>query len=204
MATEDFEQYILQYENEKPKIDSALKNLISIIVGKSLTSTETDISSGSISFSSNQAFTCAKVLLKCVQNYELPNYIEFSTKYLQHENQSGIQRIIQLSKYKALLLLRNRIISNNQSINKFFGKSYFLDSLVFNDLKESILQTIESNGVVSISMEQAQYFVNLFEKSLTDEDSLVWASDFTESVWKISQQRMETIKQQNSTDNNEL
>lgn len=191
---EDYDEYILYLQNENPKIDIAMKNYISVLLGRSFAASDTDNTLGMISFSTNQALLCAKIVLKAIQSIDLLDYLEFSSQYPQREMQTGLDRIQELSRYKALRFLRDRVISSNQSVNKFFGKSYFLWSKQWTSVAEKIL----ASDPGTISKEQLHYFVHYFGESLSDETHIVWSIDFQETIYKRSQQRKEAIVERNS------
>lgn len=76
---EDMEQYILHLQSEGPKIDEAMKNIIAMIVGRSLTTTDTDAMGSDVpTYTPTQALTCARIVLKAIQEVELMDYLPWT------------------------------------------------------------------------------------------------------------------------------
>jgi hypothetical protein len=194
IGMEDYDDYIMLLQNESPKIDMAMKNFISMLIGQSLTLSDIDMSTGMmISFTASQALACAKLVLKAIQSYELLDYLAYASAYPQAEQQTGLDRLDELRKYKALRFLRDRVITSKQSVNKFFGKSYFLWSKQWSSIVSSPMEV-----PLGVSDEQLRYFLSGFEQSLQDDKHIVWSLDFQEEVYKCSQQRKAEIQKRNS------
>lgn len=156
---EIMDQYIKQVLSENPKIDSAIKNLLSILISKFYHDDETPMD-----YSSSMA--CAKIFLKTLNKYQLTETNEYFSNYKQEEKQSGIERIDEICKYKVILALHKDCLNKTEKISKRFGKSYFLWTNSWSSLKKLILDDSEAESM--ISFDAINLFLNLFEQSLVE------------------------------------
>ena len=176
-AVEILKTHVLELQTQKPKIDEAIKNLISMLIGKGLTTSSIDvIADESIpTFTPQEALACGKLFLKTISSLQLIDYVTWTTMREQTIDQLSFNRLDESIKYKSLHFLYTKIINSNVKslkISKTFGKNYFLwNKLSFNIIKQSILSNdlISTEEIVlnnKISYNLMNYFLFQFEMSL--------------------------------------
>ena len=139
------EKYAVECQEQAPKIVDAIKNLVSVVLGKQMTQTSFDAESA-VLYTSQQALLCAKLLAKSIQQVALTEYSIWSSLYPQTSSQTADDRLTQLLRYKTLVYLRQKVLRANQSICKFFGVNYFLWSNC--DLETGLLDYMQQCDAV--------------------------------------------------------
>lgn len=151
---EELENYAQHLQQEQPKLNDAIKNLISLVLGLSLTYSETDKDCADyISYSPEDALKCGKTLLKSIQSCELVEVGEWCINNPQIHDQTAVHRIDEVIKYKVVCLLRQRALKGSVSISKFFGQSYIewtnhwpsIKQLALTSKDESLSSVVLSN-----------------------------------------------------------
>ena len=191
---------------DSPKIEQALKNLVSIILAKVMSSNgfinqpQNEVSL--IEITPDIALSCVRIILKSVNDQSLLSPLEWGLINVQGENQTALSRIDEISKYRVLYSMHLLCLSKSGKVTKLFGKFFFLWSNIWPSLAAKILQEDEiddgrgnSNRVAAL-----RYIVEAFGKSLSidpaddDDLALVWSKDFAGALRIRQSKRQEQIK----------
>lgn len=191
---------------DSPKIEQALKNLVSIILAKVMSSNgvinQPQNEVNSIEVTPDIALSCVRIILKSINEQSLLSPLEWGLINVQGENQTALSRIDEISKYRVLYSMHLLCLSKSGKVTKLFGKLFFLWSNIWPNISAKILQEDEiddgrgnSNRVAAL-----RYIVEAFGKSLsidpTDDDdlALVWSKDFAGALRIRQSKRQEQIK----------
>jgi hypothetical protein len=216
-------------KNDAPTIETALKNFVALLVGKSLTASTLDteikfrstqpLENPSVFFTSKDALSCARLLSKKINAFQLPDVLSWGIQYCpQEDSQTGISRLDQLARYRVLHDLQHLVVQKSQKPTKLFGKLYFIYSgsditsrkdsptgfcSVWSAICTEIVTENNRDGIVS--QELLVDFLENFGSSLHHSQSkldsvqhcdadLIWTNDFSESLKRRQIQRKQEIE----------
>eukprot|EP01036_Dinobryon_divergens_P039436 gene39436-51985_t len=148
------------FEEEHPKINVAMKNLMAALIGKHLTAIDSDAKLPE--FETVHVLLCAKCLSEMINTAELVQPPTWGHDHPQVESQSAGERVEQITKYKVMYMLYNRIKSNNCRVTKMLGKSFFNWTLCWPDIKKRFLDHPPNGVDITI----VDFFLKSFEDSL--------------------------------------
>jgi hypothetical protein len=197
---------------ETPKLDAALKNLASILMGNSVTRSESDPGKPR---SPNQVINSMKYLYKAINAQAFKESPQWGVDHPQGEEQSALDRIEQIKRYKVVKMLHSRVcgtdhdVQNNSkgkvgspSPGKYFGKKFFTWAEgAFDEIKARAVATADKVATMTEDDKDAlNDFVAAFEQSLRDDDAeyadLVWSTDFTRALQERQKARQEKVARQ--------
>jgi hypothetical protein len=168
------EQVMSTLLEETPKIDVAAKNFIAYYVGNQAAS-----SAEGMSFT--EGLRIIQSLLRHLQSTDLLPLNAWLDAVPQGDDQTGIDRIDQVAKYKVIYSLRKRIEASGTRVSKTFGLSYFVDTNIWPRVRAACLA--ELGG-----LDAAADMLDAFERSFTntsgrrnvaeDLHAMVWSTDF--------------------------
>ncbi len=147
-------------QTDLPTIDASVKNLISLLVGKSYISDGIDLKS---------AMTCAKVLLQNVQRFKLLDVESYCAKYPQKDSQSGLSRLDEVCQYKAIIRLRDATYRQNAKATKLFGKLFFVWTSAWPLIRDQIETELIANHSNHVTLDEMSLFLDTYERSLGPE-----------------------------------
>lgn len=126
-------ELLRDFQSEQPKIDVSMKNLLSVLMGKSSlppailpNNTATAASPGAAqsataavtNISNEYLMSYAKLFLTVLQSLPMLTVDEFCRTYPQKESQSAINRIEEVCAYKALYALHSYTIQNKGELTR--------------------------------------------------------------------------------------
>lgn len=180
-------EFVQEAQSESPKIEAAVKNLISLLVS----TRDVDM---------KDALAIAKSLLKAIHNTPLLTVDEYCLKYPQKNEQSGVDRLNEVCKLKTVIELRERVIAHQAKISKLFGRKYFAWTRCWPDIRSVVQADMKANA--SIAEETMEVFLIVFGASLTadqalsdDYSDLIWCADFAGGLAAHKKKRQEEVKQ---------
>jgi len=195
---------------EQPKIDASVKNFLSVLIAKgqkdpavarSVSSSTSSTVDSLIDLSPHFLMDYAKLFLSCVQQTEMIDYSEYFTLNLQKADESAIDRLNEMCKYKAFYAYRQHVIQSGQKVSKHFGRSYFTFANIWSRIRGQYLSRLESGENKNLTLGEGLQFIELYEKSLaiandtnTDSD-IIWAQNFQQALQKRQISRMENATQ---------
>jgi hypothetical protein len=154
-------EYAKLLQDEQPKIGSAVKNVISLVLARSLTASPSDIfRTTNVEISPNSALTCGRALLQGIQAYELVDHLTWGHKFPQDEEQTGEGRIDDIVRYKCVYRLRSMALSKGGKISQLFGRSYLKWTRAWPEIRSTIQLP---SGV---TQDELDLFLRTFELSL--------------------------------------
>ena len=156
----DFDRFTLLAQQNKPLIDAALKNLLSVLIARD-----------SLQFSPQTVLPCARLLIKKINAFTLVGPVEWGSLHPQQSSQSALERIEELTKYNVICSLRGLCIAKGGSICKLFGRSYLLWTGIWTEIKEGIITELANQKENStlhsdINTEVMTVFLDCFTQSL--------------------------------------
>ena len=235
-------EILQKLQNEQPKIDQSLKNLLTVILGKVSSHTlesgmdqmniaSDDNKEGNTNrktsnfnlahFTPSNLLSFVKLFLGALQETALPSLQEYFVQHPQKEDESAIAYLNRICDYKASYFLREKVIQNKSKISKIFGKSYFLYTNVFPEIKQRMLLKFRTAGVDSkttsvlptvtscsiFSEEEFDYLLKTYEESIfgrvdgsykesNSYNDLIWAKNFQETLQEQQKKRTEKVEEQ--------
>ncbi len=147
--------WLLKLQSELPKIDSAIKNLLAILMAQQPVEGEHYIVP-------SKAMECGKHILRHLQTYPLLSIDEYCVKFPQSETQSANDRLDEICHYKALYCLREHCTKAGTKVSKTFGRSYFIHTKQWESFKSALLDHLPPK----LLLEELQLFLKLFENSI--------------------------------------
>lgn len=171
---------------ERPCIDSALKNFLSL----KLTAGLIEGDDTTVDPATTQG--CARVLLRTLNRLELPAAPTWGAQHPQKDGESGLDFMSRISNYKVLYALWTQCIKAGQKPGRLLGRSALVtvfpevEAAIFNDLAGAM-------SVARATEEQLRDFVEEFKALSVSQDAskdaakeavensyaeLVWAENF--------------------------
>lgn len=178
------EGFVNKIKVETPKIDVSLKNLVSVLLGK----TQQDLIGKVDVISTQYLMDYAKLFLNILQTETLLPTLDFAAKFPQSSGQTADQRLDEICQYKAFFAYREHATTNNKKVSKLFGQSYFTSTRVWERIKASFLLRLESGEKKMLTVGEGTIFIELYEKSIFHPDEkdsfadLIWAPDFSAAL----------------------
>ena len=156
----DFDRFTLLAQQDKPLIDAALKNLLSVLIARD-----------SIQFPPQTVLPCARLLIKKINAFALVGPVEWGSLHPQPSSQSALERIEELTKYNVICSLRGLCVTKGGSICKLFGRNYLLWTYVWTEIRDGIiteLANLKENSTLhsDINTEVMTVFLDCFTQSL--------------------------------------
>lgn len=161
-SLEEADRLVLCLQQDPPAIEVSVKNLIAILHGLSA-SNSICTKGGGITLQS--AMMCGKLLLKTIQEHQLPTLEEFQRLHPQEDDQLGIDRIEEILRYKVVASLRKKVDDSSVKVWKLFGKKYLLWSRQWSAVRAKVENALSTTNV---SPEEWEFFLNSYERSLLE------------------------------------
>jgi hypothetical protein len=125
--TEEMESYAEFLRNESPKVDFAIKNLLSLLLAKSLANNLYDTGTNKKKvINTESGLYCTRIFIKHLNSLNLPNAIEWGSLNPQLQNQTSIERMNQLIQYKVAVILLEQVKLKGGKISQLFGRKFLI------------------------------------------------------------------------------
>ena len=186
---------------EKPKIDRAMKNYMSILMARERSSEI--MKSTSTSF----VLQAARLIMLRIKRINLVSPIEYGKLCPQRKDQTAVERLDEISNYKVYFALFQRIKGNEKaSPNRLFGRS-LINFLIKNPIlkfKESVLN--DAKEKFDDDEEKLVLFKDFFhgfigvesaKQKLGEYTKLVWSENFENELRRIQTQRKKQREKEN-------
>jgi hypothetical protein len=194
VISQHYETILKELMNETPKITEAAKNVLSHELAKLTvnTSEKAEDSRKVVVFDAPELLSSIKLVLKCITNLQLEDPLEWGRKNSQKPEQSGIQRIEEITKYKAAYALWRRAKNAGQSPSKLLGKTFL--QIIWTQVRHEVLTPVQQPITSTRKNETLLFVVEAFERSLDDQNidsQLIWAADINKVVATRHKERQE-------------
>lgn len=175
MADADLEEKCSFIMNEEPKIESAIKNLMAVLLASAVSFSTLSQSIPALhsedrddalrnriqeNLNPGTALICARLLLKAINACELPDIVQWGLDNVQPEDQNGLDRLDDLCKYKVMCLLVNKARAKGGKVCKLFGRSFFPWTRLWQKIREAVV--LSNHGAVDV--EVLEYFLKRWEE----------------------------------------
>jgi hypothetical protein len=185
--------------DEQPKIGAAAKNLIAMVLGRSMTDPSNRmLFANDVHFTPDIALVCGRALLQAIQAFEPEDPMSWSVTHPQPEQQSGEDRLNDVIRYRCLHTLRSHVKAKNGKVSTLFGRSFLVWSKSWPSIRSSIARP------ESVPEDLFEYFLSMFERSILleegaivsddthgSDEALIWAQDFAGVLHKRQETRQE-------------
>ena len=161
---------------EEPKIEVALKNFMSILLAQSATGNaqaHRDRDDNFVPLTSDSVLRSVRLLIKKINTWVLPDIVQWGVANPQNENESAVERLNALTRFKVLGALHGMARQKNAKPTKLFGAKFFHWSRVWPVLRDNLLS--ENTGASSSSGGSGGGDEN--EKSSTEEQCFRYILD---------------------------
>jgi hypothetical protein len=187
--------YSRQLMEEQPKIGVAAKNLIAMVLGRSMTDPSSHLQfANDAHFTPDIALVCGRALLQAIQAFEPEDPMSWSVSHPQPEEQSGEDRLNDVIRYRCLHTLRSHAKAKNGKVSALFGRSFLVWSKSWSSIKSSITRPD------TVPEDLFEYFISMFERSILmqevvvdeshiNDEALIWAQDFAGMLRKRQETR---------------
>ena len=157
--------------NDQPSIDDALKNTISLLVAKGMTTTDAKIANGECVINIEVAFSIARFISKSINSLDLPSLECWILENPQGDNQLATDRIDEVIKMKVCKFLYDKVKSSsakdvNAKVTKLFGKKFIIWTKTWDRISAKVLETCEG----MINTQEIEYFLSTFKQSIDIEN----------------------------------
>ena len=171
------EKLVLEVQSDLPTIYTSVKNLIAYLLGKNFESPLDP------QISSTHVMTCAKYLLEAIRTCHLPDLEQFCVEQPQPQEQSGIDRLDDVCKYKVIYGLREKALAKDGKITRLFGRKYIVWSKCWSLIKAQATSLIQANS--KVPLEEIELFIIAYETSLASKGQPlpVFCSIYTYNNW---------------------
>lgn len=217
---------------ETPKVDAAVKNLLAVQIGRvqvlqvrgkihTIGSSGLEVLEELEDCDPMVLQKLCGLILREINAHELEDPLEWASRNPQGQDQPGLDRIDQISSYKALHFVwtKSKKHQDNQSNNnqdarraakvtKLFGRSML--ETIWPDVRPKILEKgtslasqaiveklldnlLPQDDIASNSKPSASAELRGVRKDETDDSDLVWASDFNQAILLRSKKRKEEV-----------
>ena len=185
---------------EKPKIDRAMKNYMSILMARERSSERTKVTTTAFVLQS------ARLIMSRIKQVHLVSPIEYGKLCPQRKDQTALERMDEISNYKIYFALYQKIKLNDKaSPNRLFGRSYIefllknpilkFKEAVLNDAKKRFDGDEEKFGLFK---EFFRGFIGVDPtKTLGEYSKLVWSENFEDELRQIQKQRKKQREEEN-------
>jgi hypothetical protein len=133
--------------------------------------------------------SCIRILSKEINSFVLPPLAQWLELHPQQENETGIERIEKIARYKSLLFLFSKVTSQGLKITKSFGLLFFRYSDCWSMIESGLLSRSQS-AIPQDDLQLFQSIISQFSSSLSGHRPVVAASlptgALTESVRESS------------------
>ena len=186
--------------DEKPKIDRAMKNYMSILMARERSSERTKVTTTAFLLQS------ARLVMSRIKQVHLVAPIEYGKLCPQKKDQTALDRMDEISNYKIYFALYQKIKANEKaSPNRLFGRSYIefllknpilkFKEAVLNDAKKRFDGDDEKFGLFE---EFFRGFIGVDStKTLGEYSKLVWSENFEDELRQIQNQRKKQREEEN-------
>jgi hypothetical protein len=190
--------YVCAYM-QVPRLQDVLKNLIAVI---STRPTDEVLTPGK-QITPTIALLCAKKVLKGIQSYGFPSHVQWGLDHPQSDNETSIEFLDRLSKYKVIRKLIDRVREKGGKMSVLFGKAICVQTRCWPAIQDDILKE-NANAPLprKVDEEILAYFLKTFEASFVaesgrledmDDAKLIWSANFYEELRERQRRRTEAI-----------
>ena len=193
-ADDLLEQHTKLLQEERPTIGNAIKNLISMLLGRATDPCAAFMFENDATFTPIIGLTCGRCLLQAIEMHQLSTPFDYATSHRQSDDQSGDARLTEIIQYKCLFGLATQARIAGGKVSTLFGRRWFL----WSDAWSSIKTTIVPPATSVVPSDMFHFFLNAFESTLivdlesidiSNDAHLVWAIDFNQVLRQRQQQR---------------
>lgn len=155
--------------NDSPKLQTALKNIIAILLGSDFSRRSCDdaIDGKITDIKAFDLLIVSKSLIKAIAQMNLPEAPEWGALHPQLENQTFEQRLDEISQYKAAcMFLKKAKATEKIGLSKIIGKHFFVWTKCMDALREilhAFLTSKVEDGIVTL-------FMDTFDNSIKGND----------------------------------
>ena len=187
---------------EKPKIDRAMKNYMSILMARERSSERTKVTTTAFLLQS------ARLVMSRIKQVHLVSPIEYGKLCPQKKDQTALDRMDEISNYKIYFALYQKIKANEKaSPNRLFGRSYiqFLLKNPILKFKEAVLNDAKKR--FDGDDEKFELFEEFFcgfigvdsmkTLLLGEYSKLVWSENFEDELRHIQKRRKKQREEEN-------
>ena len=224
-SEEGMEQLVSELHEDTPRISTAAKNVFTVLLATVHAGT---ISPASVSEEearvshtqharSSQIFSPAHLQLSAKRVLvgiraalaELPEPITWSTQNPQGGDQTAVERLDEINRYKVAFLLKSRVEKNKKAkVTSLFGQKLLRWTQCWMRAREIIIaDNNDSSKIPKVPAPVLSQFLYIFaaslgyEKNISLQDScdkyidLVWAQDFAGKLAEFQSERMSAAKE---------
>jgi len=153
--------------NDQPSIDEALKNTISLLVAKSMTTSEDKIANGECLITADVALACARFISKSINGSDLSSLECWIKENPQGDDQLAVDRIEEITRMKVCKFLYDKVKSSatkdpNAKITKLFGRKFIVYTKTWDAITAKVLEDCEG----MINLQEIEYFLSTFKQSI--------------------------------------
>uniref|UniRef100_A0A7S4SQR0 Uncharacterized protein n=1 Tax=Alexandrium monilatum TaxID=311494 RepID=A0A7S4SQR0_9DINO len=164
---------------ERPRIDAALKNFLSLRMAEDMTEADP---CGSRASAGRGAITCARALSRALNALELPPSAEWAREHPQAEDERGVDFMERIGEYRVLQVLWARCRAAGQKPSAVLGRSALKLAypLAARALLSPPVATGDTGGAAAGAGDELRDFVEGFGRSLekgAPAADVVWAAD---------------------------
>lgn len=123
--------------SEEPKIESAIKNLVSVLLANNLTN-GSDIQRQD-AMTPSLLIGCAKKVVQYINSIQLVDVIDWGVAHPQKEAETASDRIDSITNYKVARLMWNKARTKSTKICKVFGLNMLLWTQMAEDMFNSLV-----------------------------------------------------------------
>lgn len=172
IITAEMKQLSKEIIDEVPKIETALKNFMSILLAQSATGNtqaHRDQEDNFVPLTSDSVLRSVRLIIKKINSWMLPDIVQWGFSNPQSEAEAALKRLDTLTRYKVLSSLHGLAIQKGAKPAKLFGLKYFLWSHVWPSLRDSILSDYSSASSPEVLPDEQclRYILDKFEQSLS-------------------------------------
>jgi hypothetical protein len=130
--------------NEQPKIESAVKNLISVLLAENMTIASNDFERQE-AMTPSAVIACARKIVKYINDYSLKDVVQWGVDHPQGSEETASDRIDSLANYKVAYFMWAKAKSKSGKLCKIFGFNLLLWSRMLDNMYVDIMETYGSD-----------------------------------------------------------
>lgn len=156
------ETLVKDLQDDIPTIYVSVKNLIALLLGKGFYGPNIE---PSVHLTPSIAMNAAKYLLEAIRTQPLLSVEEYCTQHPQQQDQLGVDRLDEISKYRVVSELSEKVLQKGGKISRLFGRRYFIWSKSWSRIRPLVVSLCEKN-CPTITEDELNLFLDTYEKSL--------------------------------------
>mmetsp|Transcript_3305 Transcript_3305/g.5163 ORF Transcript_3305/g.5163 Transcript_3305/m.5163 type:complete len:237 (+) Transcript_3305:23-733(+) len=186
------ESYCKEFIEDQPKIDAAVKNMISQYLAQIQTGDE-HTATATATVSAQEVIAAARLILKEINNFTLLDPVEWGQQYPQDESSSSVDRLDEIARYKAALYMKEKADASGLKASKSFGRKYLIATRMWSVILPRLSEP--SDLTAGLSNEVLKALLDVFSQSLSTgggegDAELVWCQDIPAELRARHQRRV--------------